>query len=261
MSKVLKGLGRYSWLVLIWSILFLPQADAEAELWNTKKSKHFVIHYQEDAPEYLNQLIRKAEYYYNSIADYLGFKRFDFWLWDNRCKIYLYPNQKEYLSQTGRHSWSRAHVNVIKKEIKTYVWQDGFFDTILPHEMGHIIFREFIGYKKNLPLWLDEGVACMQEANSQDRLLTAKALVGERLFIPLNVLSNIRDYNFVTPVVFYSQSASLVDFILSRFGRSRFVDFCRRLRDEDSWEASLKSEYKFEDLEELERLWIADLTE
>ena len=35
--------------------------------------------------------------------------------------------------------------------------------SLLPHELGHIIFREFIGLESNCPSWLDEGVAMYQE--------------------------------------------------------------------------------------------------
>jgi len=240
-------------------ILSISYVHAENQPWQIKKSKHFVVYFQEASPGYLNQLVRKAEYYYQSITDYLGFRRFDFWTWENRCKIYFYPSRSVYLDDTGNLSWTRAHVHVIKKEMSTYIGQERFFDTILPHELGHIIFREFVGYKTRLPLWLDEGVACMQEAESQKRSSLARALVKQGNYIPLAELSSMRDYNSIIPAVFYSQAASIVDFLLRRFGRERFVLLCRRLRDGQDWQEALKSIYRFEDLGELEKLWIANL--
>ncbi len=252
------------WFSLVFlGVFFAPfKALVQAQPWNNvEKSKHFIIYYQQAPPEYINRLVAEVEHYYTNISDYLGFKRFDFWLWDNRCKIFLYPDVGQYLGLTGAASWSRGHVQVIKKEISTYIWQEMFFDTILPHEIGHIIFREFVGYTKELPLWLDEGVACMQEYESKERLLIAKSLVSLGLHTHLDELSKIKGDVVIIPFIFYSESASLVDFLLRRFGRSKFVDFCRQLRDEQDWQSALKNIYKFKNLEELERFWVADLKE
>jgi len=254
-------------LLVIWAllspILFIPlPANAQGQVWNNvEKSSHFLIYYDQASAEYINQLISEAEHCYRNITRYIGLRRFDFWTWDNRCKIFLYPDAEKYLGFTGAVSWSRAHVQVQKKEISTYIWQEMFFDTILPHEIGHIIFRELVGYNKALPLWLDEGVACMQEYESKDRLTTAKCLVNLNLYMPLMELSEIRDAKVVIPLIFYNESASLVDFLLRRFGRNKFIDFCRSLRDEPDWEQSLRGVYRLKNLDELERLWVADLTE
>lgn len=250
-----------SWVLLI-SFFFGPlQVNAGSEVWNNiEKSKHFIIYYQEASTDYINRLVREAEHCYKNITGYLGFARFDFWIWDNRCKLFLYPDAKKYLGTTGVVSWSRGHVQIAKKEISTFIWQEMFFDTILPHEIGHIIFREFVGYNKALPLWLDEGVACMQEYESKERLATAKCLVNLKLYTHLDDLSEIRDSSVIIPFIFYNEAASIVDFLLRRFGRNKFVDFCRSLRDEPNWEQSLKGVYKLKGLEELEKLWVADLT-
>lgn len=250
-------------LALFSSVLFMPlPARAEEQLWdNIEKSNHFIIYYKQASFEYMQRLVREAEHCYKKITDYLGFKRFDFWIWDNRCKIFLYPDADKYLGTTGAASWSKGHVQIKTKEISTYIWQELFFDTILPHEIGHIIFRELVGFNKELPLWLDEGVACMQEYESRDRLNTAKCLVNLKLYTHLDDLSKIKDSSVIIPFIFYNQSASIIDFLLRRFGRNKFVDFCRSLRDTDDWVQSLKAVYRLKNLEELEKLWIADLTE
>jgi hypothetical protein len=236
-------------------------ANAQEPVWShIEKSNHFVIYYEQASSAYINQLIYEAERCYRNITEYLGLRRSDFWIWDNRCKIFLYPDAQKYLGVTGVASWSRGNVQVAKKEISTYIWQEMFFDTILPHEIGHIVFRELIGYNKSLPLWLDEGVACMQEYESKDRLLTAKCLVNLNLYTPLNTLSEIKDPQVIIPLIFYNEAASLVDFLLRRFGRNQFIDFCRSVRDESDWKQSLRGVYRLKNLDELEKLWVADLT-
>ncbi|MFA6358178.1 MAG: hypothetical protein WCY09_05880 [Candidatus Omnitrophota bacterium] len=257
----IKTNARMIWGLLILVFILPSKVSADEKVWNNiEKSKHFVIYYEEAPLEYINRLEQEAEHCYKNITSYLGLARFDFWVWDNRCKIFLYPDAQKYLDTTGAAAWSRGHVQIAKKEISTYIWQEMFFDTILPHEIGHIIFRELVGYNKFLPLWLDEGVACMQEYESRDRLATAQCLVNLKLYTHFNELSKIKDSNVIIPFIFYNQSASIVDFLLRRFGRNKFIDFCRSLRDEDNWEQSLKGIYKLKSLEELEKYWVADLS-
>lgn len=250
--------------LLLLSLVFLAplQVNAQDKVWaNIEKSTHFIVYYDQAPAEYISRLIKEAEHCYRNITEYLGLMRFNFWIWDNRCKIFLYPDADTYIGATGVASWSRGNVQIVKKEISTYIWQDLFFDTILPHEIGHIIFRELVGYNKALPLWLDEGVACMQEYESRDRLTTAKCLVGLKLYTHLSDLSQIRDSSVIIPFIFYNESASIIDFLLRRFGRNKFVDFCRSLRDEADWEQSFRGVYRLKNLDELEKLWVTDLTE
>jgi len=232
---------------------------ARDEEWNVKKSKHFIVYYREAPTEYAGKVARRAEHYYKKIINYLGFSRLDFWTWEKRCKIYLYPSREEYLEVTNARSWSTGRVHVIKKEIVTYAKEQQFLDYILPHEMGHIIFREAVGYNKSLPLWIDEGVAILQEKDREKYLLAARALIKEKSFIPLNELSEIRGYGEVSPLSFYSESASIMEFLLKRFSRRRFVIFCRSLRDGTGWREALLKTYKFESLDELERAWVESI--
>ena len=246
-------------LTSIVSIKTFSFAAVNTTLWQDKKSQHFVIYYQDASLDYVDNLIDKAEKYYNDIVDELGFRRFDFWTWDKRAKIYLYSSSEEYLKDTGRVAWSGAMVDIKKRTIKTFINQENFMQSILPHEMAHIIFREFIGLGVRLPLWLDEGVACSQEkVNLSERLQFAKHLVKSKMDIPVERLSIISDYNLVVPKVFYSEAASLVVFLLEGFGAEKFLDFSRRLRDDNKgWQETLLDAYRFSDIWDLETQWKA----
>jgi len=237
--------------------LFCNPATAEIGKWKVTKSTHFIIYYLSASREYVHQVAREAEYHYTNITEQLGFNRFDFWLWENRCKIYLYDTKEDYQGGTGVASWSRGRVNVLRKEISSYLWQDEFFDAILPHEMGHIIFRELIGFDKSIPLWLDEGIACAQEKDIQERLKVAKFLVTLNLYIPLEDFSNLNKTDLVMPFIFYNEAASIMNFVLNDFSKDLFVSFCRRLRDNNTgWKEEFLSVYKLKDFKELEQKWV-----
>lgn len=249
-------------LIFIASIFFLPLTIvlAKTDDWNITKSTHFIVHYKNAQEDFLERLIERAEDYYNEIADDLGFRRFDFWLWDKRAKIYIYDDAQEYQAATGQPSWSAGCALVNEKIIKTFPYAQGFFDTILPHEMGHIIFREFVGfYNYAVPIWLDEGVASYQE-NLRRAIANriVKEAMEENSFIDLEKLSNFspqsfRDSRLVS--LFYAESLSIIDFLIKEFGSDNFVLFCQNLRDKKNLEAALRSTYPFSNIKELDRTW------
>lgn len=241
---------------IIFLFFFCCWLSAQGETWQIEKGRHFIIYYQQAPSGYISKVKSRAEQYYQKITDYLGFRRFNFWTWGNRCKIYLYPDREEYLKGSHSTAWSRGGVEIIKKEIVTYVKEEQFLDYVLPHEMGHIIFREVVGFDKRLPLWLDEAVAVLQEKDRDRYLAVARRLVREKQHMSIDELSRIRSYEQTLPLTLYSQAASIVEYLLKEFGRERFVNFCRRIRDGEHWRKALLKAYNFKDMEELERAWV-----
>ncbi|MCF7887479.1 MAG: hypothetical protein K9L71_03605 [Candidatus Omnitrophica bacterium] len=250
--------------IFLFGVILIPKSSlGQVQDWQIEKSKHFIIYYKEVPLDPVNELISKAEYYYKNIVHSLGYKGFGFWTWENRCKIYLYPSRKAYLAVSGSRQWSRAHVNIKEKQINTYIGQGDFFDIILPHELGHIIFREFVGFNKKLPLCLDEGLACFQEIDNFRRKKIAAEIIKKGLYFSLDKIFKIgrSDFQTIKPIIFYSQCFSVMDFLLKRYGRNRFTVFCRRVRDGENWEDALIASYRFRSLEELEIKWINFLGE
>lgn len=251
-------LRKYS-IILSFFLLFsfLSGKAAHPEEWEEKKSTHFIVYSQPNntTARYLRKVIRKAEEYYKDITDYLGFVRFDFWKWEDRCKIYIYPDRQSYSRNSQLPGWSSGRVHIKTKEISTFVRKRKFLNYILPHELGHIVFREFVGFNKNIPLWLDEGIAVLQEKNRQAYIRTAKKLIQNDTYLTINQLSHIRRYQDISPKVFYSEAASIVEFLLKNFGRDHFVDFCRELRNESGWKEPLKSVYRFDNIAQFEQQW------
>jgi hypothetical protein len=244
-------------------IAFPAIAGVSTSLWETTKSQHFIVYYQDASYRaYVDKLILKAEEYYQSIVEELGYRRFDFWTWDNRAKIYLFNSDQDYQKDSGRLAWSGATVHVKKRTIHTFINQEGFFESMLPHELTHIIFREFIGMKVTLPLWIEEGVACSQEKSTlNERLQFVKNLVKSNMYLPLDNITKIADYNLVVPKVFYAEAASLVVFLLKQdYGGNKFLEFSRKLRDGSTWQDALKDIYGIKSLSELEEQWKASLT-
>jgi len=247
------------YLFFLFFIFYLP-LRAQQE-WEIKKSTHFIIHYQKSIPShYITTIARKAEKYYNTITKELGFRRFNFWTWNKRCKIYLYSSREVYYNNTQIPSWSQARVEVKERIIYGFLEKKDFvrfIEEILPHEMGHLIFREFVGYETKLPLWLDEGIACfVEKRNKQKRLNLAKKIVNTDAFISLEKLTSTSKNSLDDPDVFYAESASIIDFLLEKYGRDKFVEYCRSLRDGNHWKESLLRVYDFSEFSQIGDEWV-----
>jgi hypothetical protein len=243
--------------LLIFIFLLVPlRAQAAPSGWQIQKSQHFIIYYQDAPSGFTDKLIYRAEDYYNSIVDDFGYRRFDFWNWDNRARIYLYKDAESFHQATQRASWTAGVVSIGNREIKSFVGQEDFFSTILPHELTHIIFREFIGNKVVLPLWIEEGVACSQEKSSLGLYMRlARKSISEDKYIKLEEFSALNSAGAADPSLFYSEAASLVIFLIRSQGREKFWDFSRSLRDDQDWRKALLRTYNFNSLQELENAW------
>ncbi|MFA5275954.1 MAG: peptidase MA family metallohydrolase, partial [Candidatus Omnitrophota bacterium] len=147
-----------------------------------------------------------------------------------------------------------------QKTIQTYPGEEGFFETVLPHEMGHIIFRELVGFSNAaIPMWLDEGVAMYQE---RDRGLNSKGYLRQAMregnFMNIFELSV---YNLGSSAdrkkveIYYIESLSMVAYLIREFGREKFVLFCQNLRDKQNLQRAVAASYNFPSLKELDTAW------
>lgn len=214
--------------------------------WNEYKSTHFIIYSHPQITEnYVKDFSKKCERYYDVITGRLGFNRFDFWLWEDRAKIFIYNSKEDYLGSAERPEWSGASVHVKKKYINTFYFAEDFFDVLLPHELSHIILREFIGLKARVPLWFDEGVAAANEKDSSTRyLLPAKRYVDKGVFIPIPQLDEVGYADIKFPIHYYPMAAALVIFFLEEYNKTKFVEFCRELRDGNAFYKAMDKVYK-----------------
>ena len=242
-------------------ISLLLCAAAYAEEWKELKGEHFVVFYREDAA-FAQEVLTRAERYYQGIASDLGYSRSDnFWQWENRAKIYIYRNHAEFLTATGKKSWIHGTAFYEKREIVSYQWGQGFLEMLLPHELCHLIFRDFVGFKGEVPLWLDEGVAQWEEAQRRKWALDAvKGLVLKKEYIPLKELTQMGPGSESDPVLsakLYAQAVSLVGYLVEEYGPSKFSLFCRELRDGKNIDAALSFVYtdSIPNIEALEKKW------
>ncbi|MDD5428358.1 MAG: peptidase MA family metallohydrolase [Candidatus Omnitrophica bacterium] len=242
--------------------LFLSYSVSCAEEWRELKSEHFIVYYF-DGENFAREVSQWAEKYYDNIASDLGYARYDnFWTWDKRVKIFLYRSREEYLRSTSAQNWSYGFANYYKKEIVSYANSAKFIDTLLPHEITHLVFRDFVGFKGEVPIWLDEGVAQWEEAGKRKASAEMmKALIARGEIIPLEQLMRMdvsRESNESATNRFYIEAITLVGFMIREYGESKFTLFCRQLRDGATVNKALEFTYSdsMRNIDELEKKWI-----
>ena len=238
-------------------------STAAAEDWKELKGEHFIVYYLDDR-EFASDVMTRAEQYYNTVASDLGYSRYDsFWQWDKRVKIYIYRTAEEFRKAAGiSKEWPVGMARYKEKEIISYKWSAGFVESLLPHEITHLVFRDFVGDKNNIPLWLEEGVAVREEEGRRPGdIELVKKLVREKSYIAIELLTKMdirNEPNAEAARKFYAEAVSIVNFLMEKYGVSRFTLFCRQLRDGRSIDEAISSVYTgyMGNMGDLEKRWV-----
>jgi hypothetical protein len=218
-----------------------------AEIWQEKTSTHFRVFYQQDTV-FAAAVLRYAEAYYDQIRLDLGLTHVVQrdqvpWLWEQRCQIYLYSDRQAYAQATGAPAWSGGFVQYQRRTVYSFLGATAFLEQTLPHELVHLIFREFVGLNNDrVPRWLDEGVAQYAEVGRREAAWELmRTWLAQDIYIPLDQLNQLRlgHASGGAAHLFYTESVTLVHFFLAAYGPSRFIDFCSNLRDGYSVERAL----------------------
>ena len=243
------------------SLLVLPllASAASTQNWQVVKSSHFLVSHTGDEV-FAKSVSDKAETYYTTIASDLGFTRYrNFWVWDNRVKILIYPTAKAFSEAYQAPLWAVGGANYSRHEIASYQQSGpGFLNSLLPHELSHLILSDFIG-AGHVPLWLTEGFAQWEQKGRKSiGFAPEMGLKWEDLMV-----ADIRedsDQNRVT--IFYAQSASVVGFMIATYGGDAFGSFCKALRDGKTIETALASAYSADipTLDALKQKWLKSLS-
>jgi len=259
---------RITIFVIFLSAFFVSHVQALE--WKEKKSDHFIIRYPSNiSQQWASDVLRASEKYYDSIAKTIDYPRYNnYWSWENRVEITIFPNKKIFLANTGQPEWSSGgaiHKPWLSKQrrIVTYYQEENFFEGLLPHEISHLILFDFIGYDRDIPLWFNEGIAQLHEQGKSDRAdQLMKTLVRNNQYISLMALFSLdirqeSEENLVG--TFYAQSLSLIDFMIKKYGSNRFGILCRALRDKKSFSQALQSSYpmNISTGAQLEKKWLS----
>ena len=248
-------------LFLYANVSFAYGEKKDEVIWKEYKKQHFIVYYKNAPIDFVETVEEAAEESYKQIVKDLGFTGNKSWTWDDRAQIYIYDDQDDYIKNSQQMQWSAGAALTKKRLIKTYPTASGFFDTLLPHELGHIIFAEFVGPRAQIPRWFDEGVAMYQEKAKRfgSEEIVRKAIedgtfvsIKGLLIYPLNNKTSREKVE-----LYYAEAASIVYFMIKEHGQYKFVRFCRKLKEGGTFEFALRSVYvRFRSYDDLNAAWV-----
>jgi len=216
---------------------------------------HFIVYYDKSVSEsYANKLGDMGERFYMDITEEFNLVRNEFWTWDNRAKIFVAKDKDAFKASFSCPAWSAACVDYARKEVFTYPDQANF-DTILAHELTHIIFYEYIG-NITVPLWFNEGVAVYIQENKADTkwfgnnfFVYLQRVIKDNQYIPFEEILGInaagidaKGNSYVN--TFYIQAYSMVNFLVKKYGHDGFAYFLYKLRDSGDFKAAMMSSFE-----------------
>jgi len=186
--------------------------------------------------------------------------------WAPKCYVVCHPTEAGYVREVGAGSQQtrgssavtidRGRVTARRIDLRSD--RPDPLREALPHELSHVVIAELFA-DKPCPRWAEEGLAVLNDSARKQgghrRDLTHAWQRAATFATP--ELLRLDDYPAGNRrAVFYGQSVSLVDFLVSRESAAVFVDFLRRAGESD-YDTALKGTYGISDVGELDRLWKA----
>lgn len=239
-----------------------PEEEAPTPKGFTRtQTNHFNIYAEGKAPslEFRETL---ESIHANLMLDLAAFSP---WAREERVSIFLFRDQESYRRVTGRPAWSGGASSV--KRRKVYLYESEELVGILAHELTHIYFDSFFIGGLTDPLWLSEGMATLVQT---ERGLAAPNWLRHNLEIikrgggygldELTRVDNTTGAKDDEIRLWYTQSYSVVRFLIRSQYRSSFYKFCKFLRDGTPVKESLYRAYgmPFNSVKALEYAWRYD---
>jgi hypothetical protein len=154
--------------------------------------------------------------------------------------VYIFANYQDYIDKLGGIGYNVSNTGGIaiprsaRKPAEIYSFlSDNLLDEVLPHELTHLLFKEITAGLKvdaDVPLWLNEGMAVYEEKDKSYKLEVKRALESGAL-IPLSEVVSHTAYpaDLNKNRLFYAESASIVEFLLTEYGGAKFTSFSKKL--------------------------------
>ncbi len=127
--------------------------------WHYRQTEHFIVYYEDIIQSKI--VADRAEYYYEKITYDLNCERKIYW--PDKCEIFIVPSEKKWQEYMQQFLQRFDHIGGFvprtgEKEIYLCALSLPYLSVSFPHELTHLIFREF-AHGERIPLWLNDGLA------------------------------------------------------------------------------------------------------
>ena len=232
-------------------LLLCPRAwsaSTAEQGWPNTMTVHFVVHHQAmHLPQGLLSDIEKAH------------QKITHALWGMSSSIqgqkidfYLYPTREKYLAgsfQPPPWSAGRSLAQGFPNRKLSLATYEGVRTELITHELTHLFLGAYWNRQDRAPpLWLNEGLAVMMEGRSPK---VADPIPFKELFEK----GPAEDDPTARVTDWYTQSCSVVSFLLKGRSSARFKILLDTLRDGATLKEALRHSYGFYSIDEFEKAW------
>jgi hypothetical protein len=181
--------------------------------------------------------------------------------WSEKCPVKIHVGND--LGAGGATSFVFENGEVFGWEMEIQGSQQRVLDSVLPHEITHMVFATH--FRRPIPRWLDEGAAtsveCTSEKENYRKMLRRFLHPDVRKCFPLNRMAAMKEYP-ADPMPFYAQGFSVVEYLLEH-GRQfdseehrRLVRFAQTAMQTGDWHSALQEHYGIKNLGALQLSWV-----
>jgi tetratricopeptide (TPR) repeat protein len=212
------------------------ESAAEADF-HRQESSHFVLRYEgEEAPSNLRyEILDTLEAQYRTLQNDLGISP------RNSISVSLYTN-REFFDVTQAPAWTAAlNDGKIRIPISGLTAMTPALNRVLRHELTHSFIAQIT--HGNVPTWLNEGIAQLEEPASTTRIGARLAAVyssGNQ--VPLNQLGrSFLGYTTPEAMVAYAEALAAAECIRNKYGMPDLARILERLGEGEPIENALRN--------------------
>ncbi|OGW98528.1 MAG: apolipoprotein N-acyltransferase [Omnitrophica bacterium RIFCSPLOWO2_12_FULL_44_17] len=247
--------------IVLFSFILIKSAageTAESEGWTVTAGDHFEVLQKKENPAVANEILTGAEERFKRIVSQVSYDTpLRSWAETNRVKIQIYDSKEDFIKEKKAPDWSSGLADYDWRTISSYRGASGFLNSVLPHEIAHLVLFDMTDRHQNVPKWLHEGFALSQEDRIRGELgYGLKDAAAKGYLLPLKMLTivNPAEQDRGGAVTYYSEAQAFVRFLIDGYGPSRFHEFIINLKNGKSFEESVERAYKgvFSDTSKLE---------
>jgi len=234
---------------------------SESSQLSKRETFHFVIHCNDE--KLTDEIVSKVEQYYVIPTD-LGLGEGNFWM-KGKVHIYIYDTPQEYSQIINRDFWTSGYAEFKTRSIYAYKDVDYLIEAVIPHELTHLIFADFMEFSANYPKWLTEGLAMYEETKYCQAYLNNYQKILDQMkqekYFTVDALTKIdisKEKRIEVIHFWYVESMSIVTYLIDVYGRGRLYTFCKNLKEGMELNKALENTYSPEirNLPELSGRWL-----
>jgi len=231
----------------------LVQFDDERYEWRSLTQGEVTIYWYNGDDSFAQELMATAQDALERLAEDTGAEL------ERPAKLYIYASTTDLRGAmiypqewTGGVAYTRYGIMAIGISPGNIDWGK----TAIAHELTHLVIHQMtLNPYNDLPNWLDEGLAMRAEGElgSEFTPYLEEAIDEDSLISVQSLCSPFSAYT-EKATLSYAQSYSLVDFLITSYGRDKMLELLNTFSQGSGYDAALQKVYDF-DMDSLDSLW------